>query len=52
MIQNKTLKIIVKLPTWYGTNKLHRIPGLKTLEDMSDEIIMGQPENSLNVVIH
>lgn len=46
-IQNKVLKMILKLPPWYSTNELHRISSVETLEQMSNKIINNFRQKSL-----
>jgi len=46
-IQNKILKMILRLPPWYSTNELHRISNVETLEQMSNKIINNFRQKSL-----
>ena len=46
-IQNKVLKMILKLPPWYSTIEVHRISNVETLEQMSNKIINNFRQKSL-----
>ena len=50
-IQNKILKMILRLPPWYSTNELHRISNVETLEQMSNKIINNFRKNRYNLLL-
>jgi hypothetical protein len=50
-IQNKILKMILKLPPWYSTTEIHRISNVETLEQMSNKITNSFRVKSLQSTI-
>ena len=46
-IQNKILKMILKLPPWYSTTELHERANVETLETMANKIIDNFKRKSL-----
>ncbi|XP_055589549.1 uncharacterized protein LOC129741788 isoform X1 [Uranotaenia lowii] len=38
-IQNKVLKMILRLPPWHSTEDLHRIAGIESIEEIANKII-------------
>ena len=50
-IQNKVLKMILKLPPWFGTDELHRIANIESINAMSIKIISYFRQKSLQYSI-